>query len=110
MSSPSKITRPWLGGKSPLIRLKKVVLPAPFGPITARSSPAAMSNDTSSTALSVPKWRETFSMRRNGPADAACGVAACAFGPVDSRAVAVLMRLSCDGRKCRARPLETAAR
>ena len=32
---------PEVGGKNPLIRLKKVVLPAPFGPMIARNSPFA---------------------------------------------------------------------
>ncbi len=66
MSSPSKITLPAVGGKKPLMRLKKVVLPAPFGPITARISPARISNETPSTAFRLPKWRDTFSIRRNG--------------------------------------------
>ena len=50
-----------VGGKKPLIRLKKVVLPAPFGPITARSSPGSTVIDTSSTATRLPKRRDTFS-------------------------------------------------
>jgi hypothetical protein len=41
MSCPNSSTRPELGGKSPQIRLNSVVLPAPFGPSTARRSPAA---------------------------------------------------------------------
>ena len=39
MSWPSNRMRPDVGGKKPLIRLKNVVLPAPLGPMTARSSP-----------------------------------------------------------------------
>src|SRR6185437_14764790 len=65
MFSPSNVTLPAVGGKKPLMRLKKVVLPAPFGPITARSSPAFMSNVTPSTAFNVPKWRDTLSIRKN---------------------------------------------
>ena len=38
---PSKIIAPSLGGKKPLIRLNRVVLPAPFGPMTARNSPGS---------------------------------------------------------------------
>ena len=41
MSCPSNMMVPAVGGKKPLIRLKKVVLPAPFGPMMARSSPFA---------------------------------------------------------------------
>jgi hypothetical protein len=39
MSRPSNAMVPDVGGKKPLIRLKNVVLPAPFGPMIARSSP-----------------------------------------------------------------------
>jgi len=35
MSRPASSTRPPSGMMWPVIRLKKVVLPAPFGPITA---------------------------------------------------------------------------
>jgi hypothetical protein len=41
MSSPSKITRPAVGATSPEMSLKKVLLPAPLGPMIERSSPAA---------------------------------------------------------------------
>jgi hypothetical protein len=39
--------------------LNSVVLPAPLAPITALRSPAATENETSSTAFSAPKLRET---------------------------------------------------
>ena len=61
MSRPSNRIRPAVGGKKPLIRLKNVVLPAPLGPMTARSSPGSTSIDTWSTATRLPKWRDTFS-------------------------------------------------
>src|SRR6478672_11729583 len=38
-----------------LIRLKRVVLPAPLGPAIPRISPSPTVNDTSATALSEPK-------------------------------------------------------
>ncbi len=41
--------------------LKNVVLPAPFGPITARNSPGSTVIDTLSTAIRLPKCLETFS-------------------------------------------------
>ena len=41
MSLSSNTIDPEVGGKKPLIMLKKVVLPAPLGPITARSSPGS---------------------------------------------------------------------
>src|SRR4051794_27784671 len=41
MSRPNKRTRPASGGISPVIRLKSVVLPAPFGPMMSRRSPGS---------------------------------------------------------------------
>ena len=41
MSSPESMTRPASGRIAPEIRLKKVVLPAPFGPMIAVSEPGA---------------------------------------------------------------------
>ena len=63
ISSPSKMIWPEVCERKPLIRLKKVVLPAPFGPITARSSPGSTVIDTLSTATRLPKCFETFSTR-----------------------------------------------
>jgi hypothetical protein len=63
MSSPSNTIWPADGARKPLIMLKNVVLPAPFGPITARSSPASTVIDTRSTATRLPKRRDTFSTR-----------------------------------------------
>ena len=57
MSSPKKRTRPAVGGKSPVMALNSVVLPAPLAPSTARRSPAATENETSSIARSAPKAR-----------------------------------------------------
>ena len=51
---------PAVGGKKPLIRLKKVVLPAPFGPMIARSSPVGTASETSRTAARLPKRLLTF--------------------------------------------------
>ena len=59
MSCPSKKMDPLVGGKSPLMRLKNVVLPAPFGPITARSSPGSTAKETSLIATRLPKARVT---------------------------------------------------
>src|ERR1700738_580432 len=39
MSRPSNTMVPTVGRKKPLIKLNKVVLPAPLGPMIARSSP-----------------------------------------------------------------------
>src|SRR5882672_4882995 len=41
----------------PLMQLSTLVLPAPFGPISAKSSPGAAENDTSSSTTSPPNRR-----------------------------------------------------
>src|SRR5436853_1691373 len=43
----------------PHTQLSTLVLPAPFGPMRARSSPASMANDTPSSTLRPPKPRWT---------------------------------------------------
>ena len=52
--------RPAAGVKKPVIRLKNVVLPAPFGPIMARSSPGATVIEILLTATRLPKFFDTF--------------------------------------------------
>ena len=63
MSSPKKWIRPAVGGKSPVMALNSVVLPAPLEPRIAYFWPAATDSDTSSTARSAPKARVTPSSR-----------------------------------------------
>src|ERR1041385_8287334 len=63
MSSPAKAMRPASGASSPEIWLISVVLPAPFGPITACSSSGRTSNVTSSVTRRPPKFLARFSMR-----------------------------------------------
>src|SRR5215207_1728094 len=58
--------RPWLGGKNPVTIENKVVLPAPFGPISAVIRPASAVSDAWSTARRPPKRLETFSTRSRG--------------------------------------------
>ena len=60
-SWPWNKMRPEVGGKNPLIRLKNVVLPAPLGPMMARSSPGGTVSETESTATRLPKCRLAFS-------------------------------------------------
>ena len=55
MSRPSKWMRPASGAISPASWPISVVLPAPFGPMMACSSPAATSSATSSEATTPPK-------------------------------------------------------
>ena len=65
-SSPSD-TVPASGASWPLTRLKQVVLPAPFGPISATSSPASTSNETSRTAShAVERLRRARRPRSTG--------------------------------------------
>src|SRR4051812_41655404 len=60
--------RPASGAIRPEIWLIKVVLPAPFGPITACSSPGITSSVTSSVTRKPPKFLARFSMRSTGSA------------------------------------------
>src|SRR5260370_33599210 len=50
---------PEVGGKSPVMQLKRVVLPAPLEPSTARRSPGRTVSVTSVSAASAPKSRVT---------------------------------------------------
>src|SRR5262249_3086486 len=54
MSRPSKTIRPEVGASCPVSRLKKVVLPAPLGPMTEWSDPSRTSMVTLSTAVKAP--------------------------------------------------------
>ena len=55
--------RPPLGASAPLIRLTKVLLPAPLGPMTPSDSPERTSRSTPSTAATPPKRRLKVSTR-----------------------------------------------
>src|SRR5262245_56418702 len=55
MSSPLKRIRPAEGRSTPVRQLKKVLFPAPFGPMMARISPRWISKLTLSSAVSPPK-------------------------------------------------------
>jgi hypothetical protein len=60
--------RPDDGAISPEMRRKKVVLPAPFGPMIERSSPRSTSKFTWATAMRLPKLRVNRSVRTMGDA------------------------------------------
>src|SRR5262245_12203397 len=60
--------RPALGGRKPETTANSVVLPAPFGPISAVMRPASAANDALSTASSPPKRFDTFSTRSSASA------------------------------------------
>ena len=70
MSSPLKTIRPELGRSTPVRQLKKVLLPAPFGPMMARILPGKTSKLTCDSAASPPKRTDSSSVLRIG-ADAA---------------------------------------
>src|SRR6201985_564774 len=55
MSWPSKRTLPEVEVRSPVRQLKKVDLPAPFGPIRPRMSPCSSVTEAASTARKLPK-------------------------------------------------------
>src|SRR5215469_7729305 len=67
MSAPSNSTTPSLGGSRPVIALKRVVLPAPLGPISAKTSPRRTSKLTSPTAVRPPNRLVTFWSLRMTP-------------------------------------------
>src|SRR5947208_753924 len=63
-SRPPTTMRPWSGVSKPAMSRSVVVLPHPDGPNSAKNSPARMSSDTASTALTVPaKHLQTASRR-----------------------------------------------
>src|ERR1041384_1314362 len=78
--SPANRTVPWLGSKIPVIRLNRVDFPAPFGPMTARTSPSATRIDTWSTARSPPNRRVSSSSSSNATINLRFGRAAAEAG------------------------------
>src|SRR5262249_1802356 len=54
-SRPNSSTSPEVAGRMPVTRLNSVVLPAPFGPITALRSPDITARSTPRTARKPPK-------------------------------------------------------
>ena len=58
---PSNMTDPLVAVYTPVITLKHVVFPAPFGPINPRISPLSMWKLTSSRATTPPKRIVTWS-------------------------------------------------
>src|SRR5437016_14511708 len=68
MSCPSKRTQPALGAISPVSWPISVVLPAPFGPMTACSSPGTISSMMLSEATTPPNVLVRPSTRSSGSA------------------------------------------
>ena len=73
MSSPLKITFPLSARRTRVMSLRRVVLPAPFGPISPTIWSRRSSKPTSLTASSPPKRRVRRSTRKNGSAIQAAG-------------------------------------
>src|SRR5215213_5195178 len=67
-SSPANMIVPASGANNPEIWLISVVLPAPFGPITACSSPGITSSVTASVTRRPPKFFVRVWMRSTGSA------------------------------------------
>ena len=67
MSRPSSSTRPATGFWNPLSTLRKVVLPAPLGPMRPTISPGLTSKSTSSRARTPLKETPIPSVRSAGP-------------------------------------------
>src|SRR5215469_11185852 len=61
-SVPPKVSRPASGRTNPHSTLSRVVLPAPFGPMTPVTWQGAAANDTESSAVSPPKRTVTSRM------------------------------------------------
>src|SRR5205807_3796985 len=75
MAAPSKVMRPPVGRRNPVMQLNAVVFPAPLGPMMLRISRGRTVNDTSATATSPPKRMVRASTPRTAPVWT-CGAAA----------------------------------
>src|SRR5262245_25120373 len=75
----------------PLMQLSTLVLPAPFGPISANSSPASTASDTPSSTVSPPKRRVRRSMASSAiPSPAAAVLLDVAVAPALGASLAAL--------------------
>jgi len=64
--SPLNLISPLSGDARPVIQLKKVVLPAPLGPMRLMISPGNISSTTPSSAFRPPKYFDTPFASRSG--------------------------------------------
>ncbi len=79
---PSNVHVPLSGLSNPVSRLNSVVLPAPFGPMSAVIAPRGISRCSTSTAVRPPKVRRTPSMTMIGSTLATPGTASPVCSPV----------------------------
>src|SRR5512134_458632 len=100
MSSPKNWTRPAVGGKSPVMALNKVVLPAPLAPRIARRSPAGTAKLMSSIARKAPNCRVTRSSTSASP-DSAAEAGCVARGSSTTEAIASQFALRAVGHVAR---------
>jgi hypothetical protein len=66
MGNSAKVTSPLLARKAPVTTLNKVVLPAPFGPITPMMQLCGMLIETFESAVTPPNILETFFSSSSG--------------------------------------------
>ena len=99
MSCPLKRMLPLLASNTRVMRFKSDVLPAPFGPITARISPARIEKLTSRTAFTPPNDRLSRSTSKNagliGSAPISCrpwSCGRCSCAPRGTRPATLRMR------------------
>src|ERR1700676_3453828 len=90
-SSPKNRIVPEVGGKSPVMQLNSVVLPAPLEPSTARRSPGRTVSVTSVSAASAPNSRVT--PRNSSAAPAPTAERRCAT--LSMAVVSAWLRLRC---------------
>ena len=82
-SSPAISTRPAVGRSTPATTLKRVVLPAPFGPMSPVIEPSAIDSEAPSTARNPPKrlWRSRTSIIDSPSAGALAAPSSVSDGP-----------------------------
>src|SRR6266851_7965545 len=66
MLPPARKIAPDVGRRTPVRQLKNVLLPAPLGPMMARTSPLGTAKSTPLRAVSPPKRTVNFSVRKSG--------------------------------------------
>src|SRR3954452_15431286 len=87
---PLKDQSPWSGRSNPVSRLKNVVLPAPFGPMSPVITPRWISTWSTSTAVRPPKVRRTWWATTTGSgflAPGSCGTSRRAARAADTSTV-----------------------
>ena len=101
-SCPAIEIEPAEGVSKPANMRIRVVLPQPDGPRSAKNSRSKMSSDTLLTAVKLPKFFETFSIRISGFAEGSShGANLRRIGPIALAAITDFPRSMSDERKGR---------